>query len=94
MAGVSVVASEGHPVLEEAFSLMVPGPHLGKRGLQELVVVGLGTCSTAPVSRWETSNARHAHASAAYGAFVVFGVASTDTGAFGISNLEAQAIDP
>lgn len=75
--------------LEQGFSIMVPGPHFVNMGLKELATVGLVASQTAPISRWDTANTSHAHASAAYGAFVANSGASTDAAAFGISSLEA-----
>ena len=75
--------------LEQGFSIMIPGPHFVNVGLKELATVGLVASRTAPISRWDAASASHAHASAAYGAFVADTGASMDTAAFGISSLEA-----
>ena len=48
----------------------------------------------APLSRWDTAEAKGPYASAAYGAFVVHGVFTSDAGAFGISRTEARGLDP
>lgn len=52
------------------------------------------TNTRAPPSRWDVTEARGAYASAAYGAFVVFGMFTLDAAAFGLSRMEAQTLEP
>ena len=73
---------------------MLPGPFNKLGGLEEIIIKGRETNSCAPVSRWDTSEARGAFASAAYGAFVIHATFSSDFGALGISRTEAQGLEP
>ena len=57
-------------------------------------MAGRVTCSTVPPSRWDAASTRGLYLSATYGAFWTNKVGATDTMAFGISNLEAQTMDP
>ena len=60
----------------------------------ELVTRALTTNSDAPISRWDTTEAKGLYKSAAYGAFVVHDVFTSDATAFGISRMEAHGLDP
>ena len=80
--------------MASVFSMMLPILQLKATGLIELTVQGQWTGQTAPVQRWDAERVRSVYTSASYGAFIASGGASTDSSAFGISNLEAQTMDP
>lgn len=50
--------------------------------------------SLVPTSRWGDMGEQGAYVSATYGAFVVNGIFSCDSAAFGISKTEARGLDP
>ena len=72
----------------------MPGPFDKLNGLKEIVIEARPTNSRAPVSRWDTTEARGTFASAAYGAFVAHAAFVSDSVALGISRTEAQGLEP
>ena len=83
------------PLLDRAYSVMIPGPpYCAGAGLMEVASTGAATCSAAPLSRWDTAPANGVRVSAAYGAFLGSGMPAPDAETFGVSSLEAQTMDP
>ena len=89
-AGAPVLATS----LSNRFCFVLPGPYNTRAGLKGLVLVARATNSPTPISRWDGTEVRGGHVSAAYGAFVSHGGFLSDAAVFGISAMEARGLDP
>ena len=76
--------------LSDVFCFILPGPLIKHASLQHLVAFGGALNSEVPISRWESIH-DDSYLSALYGSFIAF---SEDAGVFGISRMEARAMNP